>query len=190
MSRLTSYRGLTALVTGASSGPGVTAPPKARWRGRVPFRAGSRLAGPILAYARSRQFESSFRACNSDPDLSARYFRNGVPDEATTLVDQFRGWIEEGAMRSRDGSCIYSERLGDVKLPLLLLAGAADLQRSPEAVAAKFEALGSVDKTFVRAGVREGFRVDYGHDDLLAGVAAPFEIFPRIGDWLAERSRA
>ena len=182
--------GAPALTPPHARVPGVTAPPKARWRGRIPFRAGSRLAGPILAYARSRQLESSFRACNSDPDVPARYFRNGVPDEATALVDQFRSWIEEGAMRSRDGSCVYSERLGEVKLPLLLLTGAADLQRPPEAVAATFEALGSVDKSFVRAGVREGFRVDYGHDDLLAGVAAPLEIFPRIGDWLAERSRA
>jgi short-subunit dehydrogenase/pimeloyl-ACP methyl ester carboxylesterase len=168
--------------------PGVTAPPKMRWRGRVRFRTGSRLAGPVLAYARSRRLEGSFRACNTDPLVAARYLRNGVPDESVALVDQIRSWIEEGAMRSRDGSRIDCDRLGDVTLPMLLVAGAADLQAPPDAVAATFDALGSADKTSIRAGVREGFRVDYGHDDLVAGVASPAEIFPRIADWLAERS--
>lgn len=172
----------TALV------PGVTSAPKARRAGRIPFRAGARLAGPILAYMRAGVLESSFRACNTDPIVVARYFRNGIPDEATDLVDQFATWIAEGTMRSRDGSRVYSRRLADVRLPLLVLAAARDLQRPAEAVHDAYEAFGSSDKTFVRAGVESGFSVDFGHDDLLAGLAAPREIFPRIRDWLAERS--
>ncbi len=182
--------GAPALTPPEARVPGVTAPPQACWRGRVPFRAGARLAGPVLAYARARQLESSFRACNTDPVVPARYLRNGIPDEATDLVDQFRSWVREGVMRSRDGSRIYSDRLADVKLPILLVAAAADLQRPADAVAATFEALGSDDKTFVRAGTEDGFRVDYGHDDLLAGLASPDEIFPLVADWLADRSRA
>ena len=90
-------------------------------------------------------------------------------------------------MRSRDGSLVYSARLGEVKLPLLILAAAHDLQRPAAGVQAAFAAFGSSDKTFLRAGRAEGFSVDYGHDDLLAGVASPAEVFPRIADWLAER---
>jgi len=168
--------------------PGVNAAPQASWRGRVPFRSGSRFAGPVLAYGRSPQLESSFRACNTDPVVPARYFRNGIPDEATDLVDQFRGWIADGVMASRDRSEIYSNRLAEVKLPLLLFAAAADLQRPPEAVAEAFEQFGSPDKTLVRAGIEEGFGVDFGHDDLLAGRASPAEIYPIVGDWLAARA--
>ena len=40
-----------------------------------------------------------------------------------------------------------------------------------------------------RAAVEEGFSLDFGHDDLLAGRAAPAEVFPRIADWPATRSR-
>ena len=174
----------TALV------PGVTSAPRARRNGRVPFRAGARFAGPVLAYGGFRVLESSFRACNTDPIVVSRYFRNGIPDEATDLVDQFAGWIRDGSMRNRDGSVVYSERLAAVRLPLLVFAAAHDLQRPPEAVRAAFEAFGSADKTFVRAGVAEGFSVDFGHDDLLAGLAAPTEVFPRIADWLAARSSA
>lgn len=164
--------------------PGVTAAPKARRKGRVPFGAGSRLAGPILAYTRARVLESSFRACNSDPLVVARYMRNGIPNEASDLVDQFALWIRERTMRSQDGARVYSDRLNAVRLPLLVLAAARDLQRPPDAVRDAYEAFGAADKTFVRAGVTHGFRVDYGHDDLLAGRASPDEIFPLIRDWL------
>ena len=178
--------GSPALTPRAARVPGVTAPPKLRLRGRVPFRSGSRLAGPILAYARSAQLESSFRACNTDPLVAARYFRNGIPDEASDLVDQFREWVEHGVMRSRNGSTVYSDRLAEVKLPLLVLAAAHDLQRPAEAVRATFDALGSADKRFLVARVADGFSVDFGHDDLLAGRAAPAEVFPRILAWLEE----
>ncbi len=180
--------GSPALTPPTALVPGVTSAPKARRNGRVPFRAGARLAGPVLAYGGFRVLESSFRACNTDPIVVSRYFRNGIPDEATDLVDQFTSWIREGSMRNRTGSVVYSERLADVRLPLLVLAAARDLQRPPEAVRAAFDAFGSSDKTFCRAGVADGFSVDYGHDDLLAGLAAPAEIFPRIAAWLAERS--
>lgn len=174
----------TALV------PGVTSAPKTRRNGRVPFRGGARLAGPVLAYGGFRVLESSFRACNTDPIVVSRYFRNGIPDEATDLVDQFAGWIRDGSMRNRAGSMVYSEQLADVRLPLLVLAAARDLQRPPEAVRAAFDAFGSSDKTFVRAGIADGFSVDFGHDDLLAGVAAPAEVFPRIAAWLVQRCDA
>jgi hypothetical protein len=168
--------------------PGITSPPRIRRGGRVPFRAGSRLAGPVLAYGGFSAIANSFRAGNYDPLVVARYFRNGVPDEATDLVAQFDDWICTGRMASRDGTIAYSERLGEVRLPLLLLAAGRDLQRPPESVRAAYEALGSGDKTFVRAGIADGFSVDFGHDDLLAGLAAPREVFPRVATWLAERS--
>lgn len=168
--------------------PGVTSAPRTRRAGRVPFRQGARLAGPVLAYGGFRVLESSFRACNVDPLVVARYFRNGIPDESVELVDQFAAWIREGAMRNRDGSVVYSDRLADMRLPVLMLAAAADLQRPAAAVRDAHAGVGSADKTFVRAGVADGFRVDFGHDDLLAGLAAPAEIFPLIADWLATRS--
>ena len=178
------------VVTPASAlVPGVTSAPRARRHGRVPFRAGARFAGPVLAYAGAAVLESSFRRCNSDPLAVARYFRNGIPDEATDLVDQFAAWIRRGAMTAADGSLDYAAGLADVRLPLLLLAAARDLQRPPEAVEAALAAFGSADKRVVRVGTAAGFSVDYGHDDLLAGLAAPREVFPLVASWLAEHSR-
>lgn len=95
-----------------------------------------------------------------------------------------RVWHDEEPL----GSIVYSDRLAEVRLPLLVMTAARDLQRPPEATQAAFEAFGSADKTFVRAGLADGFSFDYGHDDLLAGLASPREIFPRIAGWLEERS--
>jgi pimeloyl-ACP methyl ester carboxylesterase len=169
--------------------PGITMPPKQRKGGRVPFRRGARMAGPLLAYTRSKMLEVSFRPANTDPAAVARYFRAGVPDESTELADQFADWVEHGVMRSRDHAVVWSDRLDEVRLPLLVMVGAADRQRPPDSVEAAFKAFGSPDKTFVRAGVADGFSVDFGHDDLLAGRSSPAEVFPVVRQWLEERSQ-
>lgn len=148
------------------------------------FRAGSHHAGPILALLRSSQLESSFRPANTDPLISARYLRCGVPDEAESLADQFADWVENQTMRDTEGKVVYRDRLGEIRLPVLLMAGGHDLQRPAEAVRDTFEAIGSDDKTFVLAGIDGGFSFDFGHDDLLAGRRAPAEVFPVVREWL------
>jgi len=168
--------------------PGVTTQPHMRRHGRVKFRAGAHLAGPILALTKSKQLESSFRPQNFDPTGPARYLYNGIPDEATVLADQFGDWIEHGVMRSLDHTTVWSDRLDEIRLPLLIMAAAHDLQRPPETGRATFEAVGSADKTWVEAGVSSGFSLDFGHDDLVAGRASPTEIFPKIRSWLDEHS--
>lgn len=62
-------------------------------------------------------------------------------------------------------------RLREVRLSLLLLAAAHDPQPPPDSVQAAYDAIGSPNKTFVQVGITTGFSVDFGHDDLLAGVA-------------------
>ncbi len=183
---------------GITMGSPVVTPPTAEVPGvtsAVPERVGNRYRfsmvsafGPGLAAQGSDVLESSFRRTNTDWTVVARYFRYGVPDECTAIIDQFRDWMDAAAMRSVDGSLVYSDRLAEFTLPVLMLAAAADLQRPPDAVEDAFRRIGSPDKTFVRAGVATGFAVDYGHDDLVAGYHAPEEVFPRIAAWLTERS--
>ncbi len=168
--------------------PGVTTQPQMRRHGRVKFRAGAHFAGPILALTKSKQLESSFRPENFDPIRPARYLHSGIPDEATVLADQFGDWIEHDVMRSLDHTTVWSDRLDEIDLPLLIMAAAHDLQRPPEATHAAFQAIGSADKTWIEAGVSSGFSLDFGHDDLVAGRASPAEIFPKIRSWLDEHS--
>jgi polyhydroxyalkanoate synthase len=176
--------GSPVLTPATAQMPGVTSAPHGRSKGRVPYRGGSRFAGPVLGYGGFKVIDNSFRKCNLVPLAVARYFRNGIPDEATDLIEQFTDWVQNGVMRTRDHAVVYSDRLAEVTLPLLVLVAEHDLQRPADAVQAAYEAFGSPDKTLVRAGTATGFSVDFGHDDLLAGLASPGEVFPRIADWL------
>lgn len=168
--------------------PGVTTQPQMRRNGRVKFRGGAHAAGPILALTKSKQLESSFRPDNFDPIGPARYLYNGIPDEATVLADQFGDWIENGVMRSLDHTTVWSDHLGEIDMPLLIMAAARDLQRPSEATRATFDAIGSTDKTWIEAGVSSGFSLDFGHDDLVAGRVSPAEVFPKIRAWLDDHS--
>lgn len=176
--------GSPVLTPASAKVPGVTTAPQMRRNGRVQFRAGAHYAGPILAMLRSQQLESSFRPENFDPIVPARYLRNGVPDEATVLADQFGDWIEHDTMRSLDHATVWSDHLDEVTLPILVMAAAKDLQRPPASTRAAHDALGSKDKTWIEAGISSGFSLDYGHDDLVAGRASGGEIFPKIREWL------
>jgi hypothetical protein len=89
-------------------------------------------------------------------------------------------------MRSRDRSVVWSERLDEFTLPVLVTVGAADLQRPAAAVRVTFDALGSADKQLVVAGVDTGWPVDAGHDDLLCGLAAPTHLYPRLDRFLRD----
>ncbi|MGZ8764420.1 MAG: alpha/beta hydrolase [Acidimicrobiia bacterium] len=176
--------GSPALTPPEAEVPGVTTPFPERAGTRYPFSM-VRDIGPQLAYDRSEFLESSFRPSNTDWVVTARYFRHGVPDEATAIIDQFTDWITHATMRSVDHSVVWSDRLGEFDLPVLLLAGAADLQRPPDAVEATAAALASTDARFIRAGTAAGWPVDVGHDDLLAGLCAPTHTFPLVAEWLA-----
>lgn len=176
--------GSPAVTPPTAKVPGVTAPPQMQRNGRVMFRAGSHYAGPVLALTRASQLESSFRPVNADPVVPARYLYNGIPDESIVLAGQFSDWVDNATMRSLDRKTVWSDRLDEVTLPVLVMAAARDLQRPAEAVRATFEQLGSGDKTYVEAGTDQGFSLDFGHDDLVAGRASRGEVFPRIADWL------
>jgi pimeloyl-ACP methyl ester carboxylesterase len=180
--------GSPVLTPPSAKVPGVTAAPRARRHGRVQFRAGAHHAGPVLALVRSHQLDSSFRIANVDPVVPARYLRHGVPDESGVIADQFRDWVDNATMRSVDHATVWSDRTSEVTIPMLLLAAARDLQRPAEAVRDSLPLLGSRDKTFMQIGTATGYRVDYGHDDLIAARTSPDEVFPLIRDWLSDHT--
>ena len=81
---------------------------------------------------------------------------------------------------------VWSERLAEFTVPVLVAVGAADLQRPAPAVRATFEALGSPDKHLLVAGTDSGWPVDAGHDDLLCGLASPTHLYPRLDRFLRD----
>jgi predicted alpha/beta hydrolase len=164
--------------------PGVTSAPMARRGGRVLIRPGAHHFGPVLALLRSQQLASSFRPELVDPVVPARYLAHGVPDESVVLAEQFRDWVDNATMRSLDKSVVWSDRMDEVQVPLLVMAAARDLQRPPSAVRASVGAFGSDDVELCIGGVEGGMSVDHGHDDLVAARTSAAEVFPVITGWL------
>ena len=90
-------------------------------------------------------------------------------------------------MHSADGSLDYAEHLDRVVAPTLMIAGEADSMADIPSSLMTFEGLGSLDKTLLRYGRRDGHLDDYGHCDLVWSRHAPAEIFPPLIDWLDRR---
>ncbi len=94
------------------------------------------------------------------------------------------GLAKDGDFRSADGTDIYRERLSEIKVPMLFIAGRADRIVHPDRVLAYYEAVGSADKEWIVASRANGFAGDYGHLDYALATAAKTEIFPRVIEWL------
>jgi predicted alpha/beta hydrolase len=115
----------------------------------------------------------------------ARLLRLGPEDEPAGVIEEWFRWNLGGHWRGRDGTP-YDERLRELTLPMLVVAGAGDrLWAPPPAVRAVFDRIGSTARRFVLAGRAFGFREDYGHVDLVVGRSARAEIWPLLTDWLA-----
>ena len=68
-----------------------------------------------------------------------------------------------------------------------MIGGTADRIAPPERVKPYFDLAQSTDKTWIEAGVSQGFTHDYGHLDLTLGTNAPTEIHSLIATWLIDR---
>jgi hypothetical protein len=75
-----------------------------------------------------------------------------------------------------------------VTQPVLVLGGTRDGLATPAAIQAQAALLGTPDKTVMLFGTENGDALEYGHGDLLLGIGAPGEVYPRIVSWVAARA--
>ncbi len=127
---------------------------------------------------------------NIDDNTALDIFRRLVTNEAPGIVLQFSDWVRSGQIRSADREFVYSERLERIRCPVLAISGASDLM-APAEVTARLAA-GLKHAAFRQVVLRRqnGFSADYGHGDLTLGKRAPDEVYPLVGQWLAERGPA
>ena len=88
------------------------------------------------------------------------------------------------AFRSFDGKRDYRAGISRLTLPILVAGGSADRMAPVPNVRAAYELAGGVDKTLVIFGREWGCAQDYGHVDLIFGMAAPDEVYPVLRRWL------
>lgn len=104
------------------------------------------------------------------------------------VVRQVARWFRTGEFRSSDGSIDYAEGLERLRVPTLVIAGAADvLAREPQ-VRAGFERLGAELKSYHRVSQADGAHFDYAHGDLVIADDADVDVFPIIAGWMARQA--
>ena len=124
---------------------------------------------------------------NVDPLTVSRFYGYTLEDTGRSALKQLDPYLETGHFVSADRKIDYAARLAEVKAPVLMVAGDADVMSDVRSTELTFTALGAADKTLVRYGKAEGQRADYGHCDLVWSRYAPDEIFPEIVSWLDRR---
>jgi len=119
-------------------------------------------------------------------DISGNVFKQfllGTDYEDRRGVCTFPG----SALERKAGPFCYQDRLHELDMPTLVLAGSADMAVPPVNARFVYDRLTMQDKSFRVFGVEHGDTIDYGHDDMTFGVHAEEDVFPVIAQWLLDR---
>jgi polyhydroxyalkanoate synthase len=130
--------------------------------------------GDFLANLDDEGFVRSFDAVNTWVNDLIPYPKEAFKQMVRDVVRGNR--LLEGNLRFGDKPC----ELSAVTQPLLAFAGRSDNIATPAATAAVIDLVGSKDKTLVA--------VSGGHVGVVAGSAAPREVWGRTIEWLLPRS--
>jgi pimeloyl-ACP methyl ester carboxylesterase len=124
------------------------------------------------------------------PRVLRRIYANLIDSMGYRLLRQLDTWTRSDTFKSRDGTQDYRAALASVQTPVLVLGGTKDGLSPPKAIHGQAALLGTADKTVMLFGLENGDALEYGHGDLLFGVGAPKEVYPRIVAWVQQRATA
>ena len=146
-----------------------------------------RAAAPIAGYLHPSFTQFALNSRNVDPRLQRQLMCNVVENVSPGVLAQFLNWARADVFVSEDGAVDYRGGLASARQPALFIAGARDLLAPPASVRAGCELWGGEKELWI-AGREAGLAADYGHSDLIFGLKAREEIFPKVRDWLLRRS--
>jgi pimeloyl-ACP methyl ester carboxylesterase len=149
----------------------------------------ARAASPLGGRLHPALAQVAMNSHNVDPRLYRQVMANVVEDVSPGVLRQFLEWARRDRLTSLDGKLDYREGLSRARQPALFVSGAGDLLVPPASVQQGFAAWGG-DKEYWNAGREAGLSADYGHSDLIFGLHAPEEIYPRVVQWLRAHSEA
>lgn len=149
----------------------------------------AKLASPLGGTVQTPLDTLFYNRENMEPLTITNMFLNVVEDVPQGVIDQFNAMIRTGQFTRVDGSYNYTENLDKVSVPILLIAGQVDNLAPPDVVRFAYNRVSSTDKTYRMFGRVNGYKANYGHNDLVLGKHSREEVFPLIAKWLTERMR-
>lgn len=119
-------------------------------------------------------------------DISGNVFKQYL--RGSGYIDRKGVCTFEGSALEREaGPFCYKDRLSEITVPTLVLAGIKDQAVPPVNARYVLDRIGSQDKSFLIFGTEYGYSFDYGHDDLTFGVHASQDVYPAVAAWVLER---
>jgi len=126
---------------------------------------------------------------NVEGPVIARAGANLIAPIPRKLLLEFGAWVEFGDWGA-PAENTYQQRLNEITVPLYCLAGADDFWCPPRVIEQVPEIVAGEKKRYRLFSKANGDADDYGHGDFIVGRKAPEEVFPTIGDWLADNDPA
>jgi pimeloyl-ACP methyl ester carboxylesterase len=125
---------------------------------------------------------------NIDRKTLVLMFAKTIEDVSLDVLDQMREMIRSGHFWNKDKRYDYSDNFKNIVTPGLFIAGVLDNIASPANVHYAYDAISSTDKNYREFSTVNGYKADYGHNDLILGKDARSEVFAYMYHWLT-RSR-
>lgn len=145
----------------------------------------ARCLAPFAGFWHVPVSEIAINGRNVTRGVYRRVLANVVENISPGVLAQFARWITTDTFAAADGSLDYRAALATCRQPALFVAADADRIAPPSVVARSAAAWGG-PSAILRFGATAGTAVQYGHTDLLLGVHAPEEVFPKLSAWLVE----
>ncbi|MBB1519816.1 alpha/beta fold hydrolase [Aquipseudomonas guryensis] len=117
--------------------------------------------------------------------VSGSRLKRGPEDEPIGLVRESLRWhrlFGRFGDRQRD----WWAGMADVRMPLLAVSAAGDMQDPTWACRKLYEQFVSAPRAFLELAQKKGFNSDYGHVEMLVSKEAQQEVWPLVEHWLRE----
>jgi len=138
--------------------------------------AGARVETPLDMLFYNRK--------NMEREVIQKIFFKATEDIAPGVMNQLLDSVRIGGFVSSGGKKSYVADVKRIQVPAFFLVGTLDNLASPEGVRYAFRNVSSSDRKFRLFGTVNGYKADYGHNDLILGRYAFQEVFPLILSWL------
>ncbi len=123
---------------------------------------------------------------NMDPQRIARMYANVMDNFQLGVIRQMKILIKSGEFKSHDGKYNYRKNLSKITCPVLFVAAKCDALGTPMSLNSSYMEVSSQDKSYLLLSRANGYRINYGHCDMIMGKHARKEVFPYLLDWLSK----
>ena len=147
-------------------------------------RTGASGIAPFHRFITTPDAVLLYNSDNIASETVDKVLKNVVEDIPLGVVDQVMEMLRSGEFKSFDKSISYTDLMGNITTPVMMCCGKADNLAPPESVRYAYQNVSSEDKQFAQFGRADGYKNDYGHNDLVIGKDARKDVYPNILQWL------